>query len=176
MDNYSPEVFISEEDLKGRIEELARQITQDYQGGELVVLCVLKGAFMFCSDLIKKIDLPVALEFVAVSSYGHGMTSTGEVTWDMDVTGPVEGKDVVIVEDIVDSGLTLYHLKKRLEQRNAKSIKLAALLHKPGKQKFNTKIDYLGFEIEDKFVIGYGLDYAGRYRELPYIGVLNAGQ
>jgi len=92
MENYSPEVFISEEDIKSRIEELARQITQDYQGGELVVLCVLKGAFMFCSDLIKKIDLPVALEFVAVSSYGHGMTSTGEVTWDMDVTGPVEGK------------------------------------------------------------------------------------
>jgi hypoxanthine phosphoribosyltransferase len=176
MENYSPEVFISEEDIKSRIEELARQITQDYQGGELVVLCVLKGAFMFCSDLIKKIDLPVALEFVAVSSYGHGTTSSGEVTWDMDVTGPIEGKDVVIVEDIVDSGLTLHHLKKRLEQRNAKSIKLAALLHKPGKQKFNAKIDYLGFEIEDKFVIGYGLDYAGRYRELPYIGVLNAGQ
>lgn len=176
MESYSPEVFISEEDIKTRIDELARKITQDYQGQDIVVLCVLKGAFMFCSDLIKKIDVPVLLEFVAVSSYGSGTTSSGEVNWDMDVTGSVDGKDVLVIEDIIDSGLTIYHLRRRLEERNAKSIKVAALLHKPGKQKISNKIDYLGFEIEDKFVIGYGLDYAGRYRELPYIGVLNAGQ
>lgn len=175
MEMYTPEVLISEEEITNRIEEVGRAITQDYANEELVVLCVLKGAFIFCSDLIKKINLPLSVEFVSLSSYGDGTTSSGEVKMNLDITGKVEGKHVLIVEDIIDTGLTCYELKKILVNRKAKSVKLASLLHKPNKQKYDYPIDYLAFEIEDKFVIGYGLDYAGRYRELPYIGILNAG-
>jgi hypoxanthine phosphoribosyltransferase len=173
---YTPEVLISEEEILLRIEALGEAITKDFYNQELVVICVLKGAFMFCSDLIKKINLPVKLEFITLSSYGEATQSSGNVRLEMDVTGSVEGKNVLIVEDIVDSGLTIKTLMGLLKQRNPKSVKLATLLFKPSKIQHGVNIDYLGFEIDDKFVIGYGLDYAGRYRELPYIGVLNAGQ
>lgn len=173
---YTPEVLISEEEIALRIEVLGEAISKEYANQELVVICVLKGAFIFCADLIKKINLPVKLEFITLASYGEGTQSSGNVKLEMDVTGSVEGRNILIVEDIVDSGLTIKTLVGLLEQRNPKSIKLASLLFKPSKVKHPVDIDYLGFEIEDKFVIGYGLDYAGRYRELPYIGVLNAGQ
>jgi hypoxanthine phosphoribosyltransferase len=173
---YTPEVLISEEEIALRIEVLGEAISKEYANQELVVICVLKGAFIFCADLIKKINLPVKLEFITLASYGEGTQSSGNVKLEMDVTGSVEGRNILIVEDIVDSGLTIKTLIGLLEQRNPKSIKLASLLFKPSKVKHPVDIDYLGFEIEDKFVIGYGLDYAGRYRELPYIGVLNAGQ
>lgn len=176
MNHYQPEVLISSEEIELRITDLAKAISKDYEDKELVFLCVLKGAFIFCSDLMKKVSLPVSVEFISLSSYGDGMKSSGQITTDMDITGNVAGKDVLIVEDIVDSGLTINFLKSKLREKGAESIKVASLLHKPGKQKFATDIDYLAFEIEDKFVIGYGLDYAGRYREIPYIGVLNAGQ
>jgi hypoxanthine phosphoribosyltransferase len=173
---YTPEVLISEEEIALRIDVLGEAISKEYANQELVVICVLKGAFIFCADLIKKINLPVKLEFITLASYGEGTQSSGNVKLEMDVTGSVEGRNILIVEDIVDSGLTIKTLVGLLEQRNPKSIKLASLLFKPSKVKHPVTIDYLGFEIEDKFVIGYGLDYAGRYRELPYIGVLNAGQ
>jgi len=175
MEQFSPDVLISEEDIALRIDALAKAINEEFEGQELVVVCVLKGAFMFCSDLIKKINLPVTLEFLQLSSYGEGMTSTGNVKIEMDLSGSIDGKNVLIVEDIVDTGLTLTSLLDMLAMRSPKTIKLASLLFKPSRNKYPVPIDYLGFEIEDKFVIGYGLDYAGRYRELPYIGVLNAG-
>ena len=175
MEMYTPEVMISEDEIALRIEALGQAITQDFMGEDLVVICVLKGAFIFCSDLIKKINRPLSLEFISLSSYGDGTQSSGNVRLDMDITCNVEGKNVLIVEDIVDTGLTIKTLMAMLALRNPKEVRLASLLFKPVKLKHQVKIDYLGFEIEDKFVIGYGLDYAGRYRELPYIGVLNAG-
>lgn len=175
MDHYSPDVLISEEEIALRIEALAKAINEEFVGEELTVVCVLKGAFMFCSDLIKKIDLPVRLEFLQLSSYGDGTSSSGNVKIEMDLSGPIKDKNVLIVEDIVDTGLTLTTLLKMLKVRGPKSLKLASLLFKPSRNVHKVDIDYLGFEIEDKFVIGYGLDYAGRYRELPYVGVLNAG-
>lgn len=175
MEMYTPEVMISEEEIALRIEALGQAITRDYEAQDLIVICVLKGAFVFCADLIKRINRPLSLEFISLSSYGDSTQSSGNVRLDMDITCNVEGKNVLIVEDIVDSGLTIKTLMEMLSQRNPRSIKLASALFKPSKLKHDVKIDYLGFEIEDKFVIGYGLDYAGRYRELPYIGVLNAG-
>lgn len=172
---YTPEALITEDEIAYRIEALGRAITQDYENEDLIVICILKGAFVFCSDLIKKINRPVSLEFISLSSYGDSTNSSGNVRLEMDITSNVEGKNVLIVEDIVDTGLTIKTLMEMLSVRNPKSVKLASLLFKPVKLKHKVKIDYLGFEIEDKFVIGYGLDYAGRYRELPYIGMLNAG-
>jgi hypoxanthine phosphoribosyltransferase len=175
MEQFSPDVYISEEELATRVIELGKAISEDQPGEELVVICVLKGAFMFCSDLIKKIERPIVLEFMQVSSYGDGTTSTGSVKINMDISGSIAGKNVLVIEDIVDTGLTITTLFKNLNQRGPKTLKLASLLFKPTRNTHPVKIDYLGFEIEDKFVIGYGLDYAGRYRELPYIGVINAG-
>lgn len=175
MNSYTPDVLISEDDIALRIQALGKAISDDFSGEELIVICVLKGAFMFCSDLIKKIDLPIKLEFVSLSSYGDGMSSSGNIEMQMDLGSSIADKNVLIVEDIVDTGLTIKFLTETLKIRSPKKLKLASLLFKPAKNKHPAQIDYLGFEIEDKFVIGYGLDYAGRYRELPYIGVLNAG-
>ena len=175
MESYTPDVLISEEDISLRIEDLGRAITEDFAGEEVTVICVLKGAFMFCSDLIKKMDLPIKLDFISLSSYGDGMSSSGNVQLDMDISGSIANKNVLIVEDIVDTGLTIKTLTKMLSLRAPKSLKLASLLYKPSRNEHPAQIDYLGFEIADKFVVGYGLDYAGRYREMPYIGVLNAG-
>ncbi len=175
MEMYTPEALITEEEIALRLEALGKAITQDYDNEDLIVICVLKGAFVFCSDLIKKINRPVSLEFISLSSYGDSTNSSGNVRLEMDITANIEGKNVLIVEDIVDTGLTIKTLMEMISVRKPKSVKLASLLFKPVKLKHHVTIDYLGFEIEDKFVIGYGLDYAGRYRELPYIGILNAG-
>jgi hypoxanthine phosphoribosyltransferase len=175
LELYTPEALISEEEIQLRLEALGRAITKDFQNEELVVICVLKGAFVFCTDLVKKINLPLKLEFISLSSYGDSSNSSGNVRLEMDITANIEGKNVLLIEDIVDTGLTVSTLMDILRVRKPKKIKLASLLFKPTKLKNKVTIDYLGFEIEDKFVIGYGLDYAGRYRELPYIGVLNAG-
>lgn len=175
MELFTPEALITEDEISHRIQELGASITKDFEGQDLVVICVLKGAFIFCSDLIKKINLPLKLEFISLSSYGDGTHSSGNVRLDMDIAANIEGKNVLIVEDIVDTGLTIKTLMEMLQVRKPKTVKLASLLFKPSKLKHKVNIDYLGFEIEDKFVIGYGLDYAGRYRELPYIGILNAG-
>ena len=175
MEQYTPEALISEDEIALRIEALGNAITKDFENEELVVICVLKGAFIFCSDLIKKINRPLSLEFISLSSYGDSTNSSGNVRLEMDITANIEGKNVLIVEDIVDTGLTIKTLLDIMAVRKPKTVRLASLLFKPMKLKHKVKIDYLGFEIEDKFVIGYGLDYAGRYRELPYIGILNAG-
>lgn len=175
MELYTPEALITEDEIAMRIEALGKAITKDFENEDVVVICVLKGAFMFCSDLIKKINLPLKLEFISLSSYGDSTNSSGNVRLEMDITANIEGKNVIIVEDIVDTGLTIKTLMEILSVRKPKSVRLASLLFKPSKLKHKVAIDYLGFEIEDKFVIGYGLDYAGRYRELPYIGILNAG-
>ncbi|MBL7663944.1 MAG: hypoxanthine phosphoribosyltransferase [Bacteriovoracaceae bacterium] len=175
MEHYTPEILISDDEIAARIEALGNQITKDFENQEVVVICVLKGSYVFCADLIRKIQLPLRLEFVACSSYGESMSSSGNVHIDLDVTGSIENQNVIIVEDIVDTGLTIKTLLETFKLRRPKSLKLASLLYKPSRLKYSIDIDYLAFEIEDKFVIGYGLDYAGRYRELPYIGILNAG-
>jgi hypoxanthine phosphoribosyltransferase len=173
-----PEVrsLISAERLAARISELAAQITREYSGRSLVLLCILKGSFVFAADLARAIALPVRIEFLGVRSYGADTKSSGVVQITQDLTRPVEGDDLVIVEDIVDTGLTLSYLREQLRSRNPASIKVAALLHKPARMKREVEIDYLGFTIDDVFVVGYGLDYAEQYRNLPFLGVLDTSR
>ena len=165
--------YISEEKISMRVRELGSQISQDYAGEDLLVICILKGAFIFCADLVRQIKVPTEVEFMKISTYGNAQESSGEFKIELDLSTEIEGKNVLIVEDIVDTGFTLKSLMKYLENKNAKTIKLASLLHKPSRSVHEIKINYLGFTIEDQFVIGHGLDFAGKYRELPYIGVLN---
>lgn len=162
----------SAEQIQKRIAELGAQITRDYQGKSLVLLCILKGSFMFAADLARCIDLPLRMEFLGVQSYGNGTTSTGVVQITLDLTSPVENEELLIVEDIVDTGLTLDYLMHQLQVRNPASVKVCALLHKPARTQKKISIDYLGFTIEDVFVVGYGLDWAQRYRNMPEIGVV----
>jgi hypoxanthine phosphoribosyltransferase len=166
-------VLISEAEIAKRVAELGEIITEQYHGKPLVVLAVLKGSFVFAADLLRAIDTPLAVEFVGLRSYLGGSTSTsGVVEITHDVKYPLGGHHVLVVEDIVDTGLTLDYLIKNLATRNPLSVKIAALLHKPSRTLKPIPIDYLGFEIPDEFVIGYGLDYDGRYRNLPHIAVL----
>ena len=155
-------ILIPEDKLKARIYELAKQIEKDYQGKTVTFICILRGASVFFCDLVREINLDVRFEFMSVSSYGAGTTSSGEVRIVKDINTPLAGKDVIIVEDIIDSGSTLSFLKKILEQRGPASIKVCTLLDKPSRRKVEFKGDYVGFEIEDKFVVGCGLDYADR--------------
>ncbi len=166
------EVLISEEELKQRVAELGKQISEDYRGEDVVLVCVLKGAVMFFSDLARHITGNVTLDFISCSSYGSSTVSSGVVRILKDLDRPVEGKNVVVVEDIVDTGTTLHYLLKNLKSRNAKSVRLAALLNKPDRRKVDVYVDYQGFVIPDYFVVGYGLDYDEKYRQLPYVGVL----
>jgi hypoxanthine phosphoribosyltransferase len=167
-----PETLITAEAIAARVAELGREITRDKQGEDLVVISVLKGSFMFCADLIRHIDLPLHVEFLGVRSYGDSTETSGEVQITADVSHRLEGKDVLLVEDIVDTGLTLKFLLDLLARRGPRSLKLAALLHKPSRTRIPVQIDYLGFSIEDVFVVGYGLDHAQRHRNLPYVGVV----
>lgn len=164
-------VYISEEQISNKISELAYKINEDFAGQELVVICVLNGAFMFCADLVRGISIPVTMEFIKVSSYGAGTSSTGQIKFDLEFKGDLKGKNVLIIEDIVDTGLTLTKIMENIKSKGVGKVKLASLLFKPSRNIHPVKIDYLGFEIPDKFVIGYGLDFAGKFRELPYIGV-----
>jgi hypoxanthine phosphoribosyltransferase len=163
-------VFLSREAIQTRVKELAAMINRDYKGQEIVIVGVLNGSFIFCADLIREITVPMQIEFISLSSY-EGSESSGEVTFRMDVKQSLIGKNVILIEDIVDTGLTISFLLKHMQLKNLKSLKLCSLLLKRARLKVEVPIDYLGFDIEDKFVIGYGLDYDGRYRELPYIGV-----
>ena len=165
------EVMFSAEQLAARVKELGRQIERDYQGKELVLLGVLKGSFLFISDLARSIDLPLAVDFIGLSSYGEATESSGVVKITSDVSKPIENKHVLIVEDIVDTGLTMRYLLDNLATRHPASVKLCTLLHKPGRSRTRIPIDYLGFQIEDRFVVGYGLDAAEKYRNVPFIGV-----
>lgn len=166
--------LLDERTIQERIRALGAQITKDYEGKKLVLICVLKGSFMFTADLSRTIDLPMRIEFLGVRSYGEGTHSTGVVQITQDLLKPIEGEDVLIVEDIVDTGLTIAHLLELLGTRKPASLKVCALLHKPARTRVEVPVDYLGFTIEDKFVVGYGLDWAERYRNLPMIGVVEA--
>lgn len=166
------EVLISEEEIRNRVRELGAQITADYTGKEPFFVGVLRGCFVFMSDLVRAVDLPCTMDFMAVSSYGNGTTTTGAVKITRDLTKDIEGKDVIIVEDILDSGNTLSYLKRYLLNRKPASIRLVTLLDKPDRHVMPIRSDYIGFSVPDEFVVGYGLDFAEGYRNLPYIGVL----
>ena len=165
-------VLFTEEELRTRIGELAAQINADYAGREPVLISVLRGSFIFMADLVRAIDLPCTVDFMSVSSYGSGTTSSGQVKITKDLSESVEGKDILVVEDILDSGNTLSYLFKLLQARHPASIRLCTLLDKPSRRTKPIQADYVGFQVEDLFVVGYGLDYAEKYRNLPYIGVL----
>ncbi len=168
-------VFYSAEQIGARVRELGAQISRDYDGERLVLVCVLKGSFVFTADLARAIDGHVRVEFLGVQSYGDGNESSGMVQITQDLTKSIEDEHVLIVEDIVDTGLTIAHLLDLLRTRKPASVKVCALLHKPARTRIQVPIDYLGFTIEDKFVVGYGLDYAQRYRNLPFIGIVEHG-
>ena len=165
-------VLLEEEAIQKRVKELGRQITRDYEGKELVLIGILKGAVVFFADLIRHVELPMSMDFMAISSYGNATKSAGVVRILKDLDKDIVGKHIIIVEDIVDSGLTLSFLKDNLVSRGAASLRICALLDKPERRKVDIKADYQGFTIPDAFVVGCGLDYAERYRNLPYIGVL----
>lgn len=163
--------LISEEAILERVAQLGKQISADYKGKDLVLVGVLKGCFLFMADLCRNISLPLSCDFLGVSSYGDRTSTSGVIRITSDLTNPIEGKDVLVVEDIVDTGLTMNYLLENLSTRKPKSLKVCTLLHKPARQMIPTPIDYLGFSVDDVFVIGYGLDYQNRYRNLRFIGV-----
>lgn len=174
MHNDLSRILLTEDQIQQRVRELAAQIARDYEGLNPTMVCILKGAVMFYTDLLRNLPIPLALDFMSVSSYGNKTKSSGEVEIRKDLSTSIENKHVIIVEDIVDSGFTLSYLTRILSTRGAKSVRLATLLDKPARRApgITLKSDYSGFEIGDEFVVGYGLDYAERYRNLPYIGIL----
>ena len=163
-------VLLSEEEVDARIRQIAAKISKDYAGKEIHLICVLKGGVFFMCELAKRITVPVTMDFMSVSSYGDGTQSSGIVKIAKDLDESLEGKDVIVVEDIVDSGRTLYYLLDILRKRGPKSMKLCTLLDKPDRRVRDVHVDYVGFNIPDEFVVGFGLDYAQKYRNLPYIG------
>jgi len=174
MEKDIAQVLFSEEQLRNRIHEMGAQIAEDYRDKNPTMVCILKGAVMFYTDLLRAMPIPLTMDFMAVSSYGKSTKSSGEVEIRKDLSSSIEGKHVIIVEDIVDSGFTLTYLTRMLQSRGAASIKLCTLLDKPSRRApgITLKADYSGFEVGNEFVVGYGLDYAEQYRNLPYIGIL----
>lgn len=171
-----PVSMLSAEQIASRVKALGAQITQDFGGRSVVLVVVLKGSFIFAADLCRAIDLPnLRVDFLGVRSYGEGTETSGVVQITQDLSQPIAGEDVIIVEDIVDTGLTIAHLKDLFRTRQPRSVRVCALLNKPARARVQVTIDYLGFTIEDAFVVGYGLDCGERYRNLPYIGVMNQG-
>ena len=166
-------ILLDEPTIQRRVTELAKEIERDYPAGEEIhMVCVLKGGFMFMSDLVRAMSTRVSMDFIAVSSYGSGTKSSGEVRFQKDLDTSLENRHVIVVEDIVDTGLTLKYLQEILRSRAPKSLRTACLLSKPSRRKVEVTVDYIGFTIEDRFVVGYGLDYAEKYRNLPHIAVL----
>jgi len=165
-------LVFSEVDLDKRVKELAERINKDYEGKEIMILCILKGGIIFMSDLSKYITVPMEMDFMAVSSYGNSTKSSGVVRIIKDLERSIEGKDIIIVEDIVDSGLTLSYLKENLMQRNPNSIRICTLLERDSRDKSVIEVEYVGYTVDDGFLVGYGLDYAEKYRNIPYIGIL----
>jgi hypoxanthine phosphoribosyltransferase len=166
----------TKEQIAERVRALGAKISADYLGKQLVVVCVLKGSFIFAADLVRAITVPLSVEFLGVQSYGHGTTSSGVVRITLDLARPVDDVDVLVVEDIVDTGLTLTYLMDQLRSRGAGSVRVCSLLHKPARTLKPVHVDYLGFTIDDVFVVGYGLDWAQKYRNLPGIGVVSEGE
>ena len=165
-------IHIDEQKLQARVRELGAQITRDYQGKELTLVCVLKGSAFFAMDLARHVDLPLTIEFLGVSSYQGGTETTGEVRITTDVSKPMAGKHLLVIEDIIDTGLTMSFLLENLNARHPASVKVCTLLEKPSRARAKIPIDYKGFVIDDVFVVGYGLDYGEKYRNLPFIGVM----
>ena len=172
MKNDIEEILITETKIQERIKQLGEQISKDYKGKNPVMICILKGGIVFLSDLMRNISTKVELDFMSLSSYGDSTKSSGVVRIKKDIDVDIANRDVIIVEDIVDSGLTLKYLDEYFMQHNPKSVKICTLLDKPNAHQIDIKIDYLGFEVGNEFVVGYGLDYAQKYRNLPYIGIL----
>ena len=172
MHEHVESILYSEEQLRQRVKELGGQITADYAGKEPVLASVLRGSYIFMADLTRAIDLPVTVDFMAVSSYGAGTKSSGQVEIKKDLSDSIEGRDLIIVEDILDSGNTLFYLMEILKARKPASIRICTLMDKPDRRTQPIVADYVGFTIPDAFVVGYGLDYAEHYRNLPYIGIL----
>ena len=164
--------FISEEKIREKVEQLSREISSDYEGKTLHVVGILKGAWMFMADLIRQLAIPVTTDFITVASYGSGTETSGEVALISDLRGSIEGKDVLLVEDIVDTGLSLQFLLNILSQRRPESLRTCALLDKPDRHRVEVQIDYLGFTVPDRFVVGYGIDYDEQFRNLPYVGFI----
>ena len=165
--------MLSEEEIKAKVAELGKKIEEDFEGQDLLVVGILKGASVFVSDLIRNINLDVNIDFMSVSSYGNSTESSGSVKILKDLDVDIKGKNVLIVEDIIDSGLTLSNLTRELNARDPKTLKICTLLDKPQRRKVDIPVDYVGFVIEDKFIVGYGIDWAEKYRNLPYIGSVN---
>lgn len=172
MLNDMERILLSEEQIKQRIQEMGNQISKDYQGKDLILVGVLKGSVPFMADLMKRIEIPCSMDFMAVSSYGNSTESSGIVRILKDLDFEIENKDILIIEDIVDSGTTLKYLKKYLASKNPKSVEIACLLNKPERRAVEIDVKYLGFEVPNYFLVGYGLDYAEKYRNLPYVGIL----
>lgn len=166
-------VFLSEEEVDAKIREIGEQISRDYEGKQVHLVCVLRGGSFFMCELAKRITVPVSIDFMSVSSYGSETKSSGVVKIVKDLDDPLIGKDVIVIEDIVDSGRTLSYLMEMLKERKPASLRLCTLLDKPDRRVIDVNIDYLGFQIPDEFVVGYGLDYAQKYRNLPYIGIVD---
>ena len=166
-------IMISEEELDAKILELGKKISDDYEGKCVHLICILKGSIFFTCELAKRITVPVTIDFISVSSYGSGTVSSGSINIKKELDESIEGKDVIVIEDIIDSGRTLSHLLPMLKERKPNSLKLCTMLDKPERREFEIQVDYNGFQIPDKFVVGYGLDYDQKYRNLPYIGVVH---
>lgn len=170
--NEIDEVLFTREDIANRVAELGAKITRDYEGKDLIVVGILKGAGVFMSDLIREINSPIRIDFMSVSSYGNSTVSSGIVRITNDLHQDIQGCSVLIVEDIIDTGNTLHYLREYLKNRGAEDVKICALLDKPSRRQVEVPVEYVGFEVEDKFIIGYGIDYAEKYRNLPFIGTL----
>lgn len=167
-------IMINEEEIQTKVSEIAKRITEDYKNvkEEILLVGILKGSVVFLSDLCRKIDIPVSIDFISISSYGNSTQSTGDVRVLKDLDRNIEDKHIIIVEDIIDSGYTLEYLLASIKAKKAKSVKIATLLSKPSRRVVDVPVDYIGFEIEDEFIVGYGIDYAEKYRNLPFIGVI----
>ena len=166
-------ILITEEELDNKILELGKKISIDYEGKCVHLICILKGSIFFTCELAKRITVPVTIDFISVSSYGSGTASSGSINIKKELDESIEGKDVIVIEDIIDSGRTLSYLIPMLQERKPNSLKLCTMLDKPERREFEIQVDYNGFQIPDKFVVGYGLDYDQKYRNLPYIGVVH---
>src|SRR5699024_5663112 len=172
MDDVIKEVLVSSEEIHKRVKKLSQEITEDYKGKYLMLVGILKGAVIFMSELVQNINLPITMDFMAVSSYGNSSQSSGVVRIIKDLDCYIEGKDILIVEDIIDTGLTLDYLTDNLKKRGPKSVKICTLLDKPERREVKVPVDYVGFQVPDEFIVGYGIDYAEKYRNLPYISAL----
>ncbi len=167
-------ILISEEEIQAKVKEIGKKITESFNGEELIVVCIMKGSLVFCADLIRYIDCPVVLDYMQASSYGSGTASSRFINIKRDLEEDIKGRNVLIVEDIIDSGNTLFKLKELFDSKEAKKVEICTLLDKPSRRESFVKVDYTGFEIPDEFVVGYGLDFNQSYRNLPYVGILKS--